>query len=177
MIHTRVGLVLGDIEVQTRLSSKNEPKKSKADIVQFFGLGQFIHRFSEIGTACYIEEEKFAHFEGLRFCRIDRYQTGVGQFVEYFDYRTFQLRKKSQQFDGDVASNVAKFVKMPRSQLTETEYDKADSISILAFSKERKDKCNSMGVHERVEMRFHSGFKKKRASSMLSARLSSKKSN
>lgn len=45
------------------------------------------------------------------------------KFVEAFDYRTYRLRKKSQHFDGHVASNVANFVKWLQLQFTKTKLD------------------------------------------------------
>lgn len=100
----------------------------------------------------------------------------LDSFREALDYRTYRLRKRSQHFNGHVASNVAKFVKRLRSQLKETEFDESDPISVLAFLKEFRDACDSIGVHEGVAMWLFPHFMKKPASSSLSARLSSRKS-
>lgn len=66
------------------------------------------------------------------------YQVRFRHDVEDLDYQTYALRKRFQQFEGHIASNVSKFVKRRQSQLEEIYFYKAYPIFSLDFLKNLK---------------------------------------
>lgn len=85
----------------------------------------------------------------------------LNNFVECIKYRTYALKKKSYHIGRYVPLNIAKFVKQIQSQLKWTDFDEADLMPILAFLKEFKDACNSIGVHKVDAMYLVPHFVKK----------------
>lgn len=77
-------------------------------------------------------------------------------FAKAFDCHIYRLKNESQRYNFDIASKVAKFVKMLRPQLKETDFEEMDLISILAFLKKVLDACNSIAIHEEVATRLFS---------------------
>lgn len=99
-----------------------------------------------------MKEDKVVQTEKGRCPLLTTTRPLLDDFVEALDYWTYELRKNSQQFYGHVASNVAKVVKRLRSQLTETELDEEEPISILLFLSKFRDARNGVGVHKGVAL-------------------------
>lgn len=75
-------------------------------------------------------------------------RTVLGSFVDARNYRTCRLRKKSSHHDRRIAWNVSKNQKWLETKLEGMESDGYYSISILAFVKDSRYACDSIGIDE-----------------------------
>lgn len=74
----------------------------------------------------------------------------LDSFTNALNYRTYQLRRKSQHHNGRIVEKASNYQKRLKSQLKETELDEYDPIYILAFPKEFCVACDSIRIHEGV---------------------------
>lgn len=77
-------------------------------------------------------------------------RTVLDSFIKALDFQTYRLRRKTQHYDGHVASNVEKFVKRLRSQRKKAAFDESDPIPLLAFSKDFRNASDNIGVQDGV---------------------------
>lgn len=85
--------------------------------------------------------------EGQSFCfKVSRPMQRL--FAMAIDYLMYRLNNKFRRFDSRVASIIDKSGRKLRSRRWETDFDKTDLISILAFLKKFCYACDSTATHK-----------------------------
>lgn len=88
---------------------------------------------------------------------------------------TCWLKNKAQLYISKIVSKVVWIVKKLWQQLKKTDFDEIDPISKLAFLKECRDACDSIGIYKGVATWMVWYFMKKSALTLLKAPLAPKK--
>lgn len=118
-------------------------------------------------SVCMLKKDHATHLKVLQLMR--------ESFAKAVYYRTYRLKKRFQWNNSKIAWKVAKLLMNLRSQLKKTDFDEMAPISILAFTKEFSNACDSINICEGVATWFVSYIMMKPASSSLEAQLSPKK--
>jgi len=63
-------------------------------------------------------------------------------------YKTYRLRDRKEQYDGEVAQQLTKICRRMKHAMSGEEFTCQDEIAVLAFLKKYKYACDETGVAE-----------------------------